>query len=507
VVAGRHINNRRQAILFCLALAFAVGGCRDEPTAGLSPYALEGSHTIPPGVTVGTEVVPAPTFVVRNLDGQPLGNLPVRITITAGAGTLREVPARTEAGPTPIGRWTLDTIVGVNEVTISAGDAPPLTIRLTSVAGRPASISTVQPLLDGPAGGMVAQPAALVVKDRYGNPVAGVDVSLSVAEGGGVVTPATLTSDRRGVLGGFSWQLGRLGGTQRLVVTAGTVLSDVFADIRSSFSPSVRFVGAPPSAAVQAAFRAAADRLRASIVGDLSDVPVLNFDLSRCGFEGATITETVDDLVIVARVTAIDGVGQVLASAGQCITRTQSGFPVIGVMRFDADDIAGLESTGRLEAVVLHEMLHVIGIGTMWRSRDLLFGAGTGDPRFAGLMASAQCQAAGGISSCIDGRVPVENTGGPGTGDVHWREAVFDREVMTGFVETDPDMPLSAVSIASLADLGYTINLLSSDPFVITPLDGVSPRVIPRPAAPWETIIPAPFEVTPAGWVRPRPIR
>ena len=88
-------------------------------------------------------------------------------------------------------------------------------------------------------------------------------------------------------------------------------------------------------------------------------------------------------------VTPIDGVGKVLASAGPCILRTASRFPVVGIMRFDSDDITALASTGRLPAVVLHEMLHVIGIGTLWRTRDMLIGSNTSDPRFIGLLAAS----------------------------------------------------------------------------------------------------------------------
>ena len=174
-------------------------------------------------------------------------------------------------------------------------------------------------------------------------------------------------------------------------------------------------------------------------MSDVSDVPVFNFDMSRCGIQGAIVNETIDDLVIFAIVTQIDGVGRVLASAGPCILRTQSRFPVIGVMRFDVDDIQSLSSNGRLASVVLHEMLHVIGIGTLWRARDMLIGSGSSDPRFIGNLAGNQCIVAGGFASCGDGRVPVENSGGSGTVEVHWRESVFDAEVMTGFVESNAD--------------------------------------------------------------------
>jgi hypothetical protein len=262
-----------------------------------------------------------------------------------------------------------------------------------------------------------------------------------------------------------------------------------------------------PSPEVQAAFVLAGDRLRAGIIGDVADVPVLNFDMSRCGAQGVTVNETIDDVVIYAQVTPIDGVGKVLASAGPCVQRTQSRFPVIGVMRFDSEDLAALSANGRLAAVVFHEMMHVIGFGPIWPKRDLLIGSGTQDPRFAGPLAGAQCIAAGGLSICLDGRVPLENTGGSGTAEVHWRESVFDAEVMTGFVETTADMPLSAMTIASIEDLGYAVNLLAADPYRIEVPGAVAPRLSPLLAPPWETIMIPLFEVTPAGWVRPIPPR
>jgi hypothetical protein len=176
-------------------------------------------------------------------------------------------------------------------------------------------------------------------------------------------------------------------------------------------------------------------------------------------------------------------------------------------MRFDVDDIKSLSSNGRLASVVLHEMLHVIGIGTLWRARDMLVGSGSTDPRFIGNLAGTQCIAAGGLASCGDGRVPVENSGGSGTVEVHWRESVFDAEVMTGFVESNAAMPLSTISFASLQDLGYGINLLSADPFLVPTPGSVSPRLSPQLIAPWETITQPLFDITSAGLIRPISIR
>jgi hypothetical protein len=216
----------------------------------------------------------------------------------------------------------------------------------------------------------------------------------------------------------------------------------------------------------------------------------------------------VDDVLVYATVTPIDGPGRVLGSAGPCVTRSQSSFSVIGIMRFDVDDLSALTASGRLDAVIQHEMLHVIGFGTIWRTKDLIFGSGTADPRFMGSISAAKCLESNGASVCTDGRVPIENVGGSGTIESHWRETVFDRELMTGFVESTPTMPFSAVTLASMEDLGLVVNYSAADPFSF-PSVSVSGRALPgAPAASttaWETLEFPRFEVTPAGWVRPVP--
>jgi hypothetical protein len=448
VGAGRRFVRSALAGLVRVAPAIGLLACRDEPTSATSPFAIEASVATDPEFVVGSIIAPAPTFVVRNSRGDALANIPVTISVTRGNGKLANAPVRTTDGATSVGEWTLDTIAGINELTIIAGSAPAVRLTLTGVADVPARLTIGSGSLNGLAGDFLNSAFTLRVVDRYGNPVSGVGIDLSVAKGGGEVLPPTLTTDANGVASGISWRLGRLGGSQQLVATAGALRTEIAASIRSEFQPDVRFVGPAVDPVVQDAFRAAVDRIQASIVGDVPDVPVLNFDMSRCGVQGGvTVNETVDDVIIYAMVTPIDGVGKILASAGPCVQRTQSGFPLIGIMRFDADDIGALTDNDRITAVVLHELLHVIGIGTLWRIQDRLIGTGTPDPRFIGPLAASQCLTAGGFSGCSDGRVPVENTGGSGTIDVHWRESTFDREVMTGFVEPNADMPFSAMSI------------------------------------------------------------
>ena len=145
--------------------------------------------------------------------------------------------------------------------------------------------------------------------------------------------------------------------------------------------------------------------------------------------------------------------------------------PAIGQMRLDGADLTDLEANGLLVPVITHEMGHVLGIGTLWADQGLLADAslsGGSDPHFTGTHALDAFALAGG-ASYTGAKVPVEDQGGPGTADAHWRESVFDNELMTGYVNFGTNL-LSAVTIGSLWDNGYDIDLSKADAFTIMSL-------------------------------------
>ncbi|QKV72689.1 leishmanolysin-related zinc metalloendopeptidase [Amycolatopsis sp. Hca4] len=220
----------------------------------------------------------------------------------------------------------------------------------------------------------------------------------------------------------------------------------------SPFTITVEFAGGL-SQAQEDAFAAAADRWATVIVGDLPDVVL----------DGVPI----DDVLIVAQGADIDGVGHVLGQAHITHVRPAGPeawalLPVRGEMTFDKADLARMEETGVLGDVITHEMGHVLGIGSLWGAKGLLVGKGTSDPSFAGPAAVAEYQKLRGAGEGV--RVPVEDTGGPGTRDVHWRERVFGTELMTGFVGRAAN-PLSRLTVASLADLGYQVDVDAADAY------------------------------------------
>ncbi len=233
--------------------------------------------------------------------------------------------------------------------------------------------------------------------------------------------------------------------------------AQMLAATTSPFTIEIRFLGGL-SDTQQAAFAAAADRWTTMIVGDLPTVIVDN--------------ETIDDVLILAQGSEIDGPGRILGQAGPTHLRPESAddaalTPAKGIMSFDTADLEKMQTDGTLNDVITHEMGHVLGVGTIWKLKGLVEGEGSANPTFAGPGAIAEYQKLRGASSRK--RVPVENTGGPGTREGHWRETVFRNELMSGFI-AEPGNPLSRMTVASLGDLGYEVDLDAAEAYQLPDL-------------------------------------
>lgn len=269
--------------------------------------------------------------------------------------------------------------------------------------------------------------------------------------------------------------------TAKRTATAGSAaLSAAPSTAPNPFRIEVRFAGGL-STSQKDAFKAAADRWTKVIVGSLPAVEV----------DG----EVLDHMVILAQGQEIDGEGQVLGQAGPTHLRPRNAgraafLPLKGTMAFDTADLTEMERRGTLKDVITHEMGHVLGIGTVWSLKKLVKGPRTNNPTFTGNGAMAEFGKLKGTD--VPTLVPLENTGGEGTRGSHWRESLFRNELMTGFVNTAGN-PLSAMTIASLSDMGYTVSLGAAEPYrlpnvaslaeqgllIATPEPGIMMRGIP----------------------------
>lgn len=324
-------------------------------------------------------------------------------------------------------------------------------------------------------GAPVNVPPAVVVRDRENKPVKGVEVKFQVSDGGGGLTGGTVKTGKDGVARVGSWVLGE--GENRLTATVGyDQVQGNPITIRATGRPSQFTVAleylTPISEAHQSAFQNAAARWSQLIVGDVPDIVLRDVPAETCGPGSPAITERgFDDIHIYVTVGLIDGPGQILGAAGPCIIRTEGGLPILGVMIFDEEDLGFLAARGQLEATILHEMGHVIGYGALWGRAGLLRSPSLpnqpgADTNFSGQRALAAFNLVGGSAYTAGAKVPVENRlGGSGTRDGHWRESVFRTELMTGILNSSVPNLLSRVSVASLWDLGYQVNLSGADAY------------------------------------------
>jgi hypothetical protein len=202
------------------------------------------------------------------------------------------------------------------------------------------------------------------------------------------------------------------------------------------------------SAAQQQVVQQAVDRWEQIIVGDLPDVV----------YRGRVI----DDLAITISSITIDGSGGVLGQSSPTAFRGNSDLPYLGIIQLDTADVASMQRDGSLLGVVEHEIAHVLGFGVIWSDLGLLVGANTSNPGFSGAHAVAEYNAIFGTNATA---VPVESAGGLGTQLSHWDESVFVNELMTGWYNSGRANPISRITVASLADLGYQVNMAAADSY------------------------------------------
>jgi hypothetical protein len=483
-------------------------------SGGLAALSFTANATLPPesvqivagdGQTgiVGQPVAEPPAVRVLGPGGAPLAGLDVEFAVLAGGGLLDAgagtpaiaVTVRTDAnGVAAVEAWILGPVPGLNTLIVSVPGLAPVGFTADADPGAPATLVKVSGDRQiGIAGTTLPVPLVVEVSDALGNRLAGVLVTFAPAAGSGSVDPAQMNSAGNGTAA-TAWTLGAAEGPQSVVASIGAGLSVTFTATATGedgflgLQIQLQFID-QPAAPQLPSFQAATSRWAGAIPGGLGPQAV-QLPAGSCGGSNSpAVNAVVEDVLVFVRLQDIDGIGGVLGQAAVCAVRASTGLPVVSHVRLDNADVVRLQGGNRLVDLILHELGHSLGFGTLWVVKGLLVNPSLpnnrgADTHFRGTAAVTAFNAVGGSGYTGGQKVPVENQeGGAGTRDSHWRASVFKNELMTGFLTTGLN-PLSRVTIASFGDLGYQVDQTAADPYQLTGVNAPPLEPLAEPPIP-----------------------
>ena len=419
---------------------------------------------------IGTSVPLPITMTVEDAGFNPISGVDVIFSVATGGGSITGGNQTTDVnGGVTLGGWTLGTAAGTQSLSAAVtGLASNPTITATATAAAPATAAVQSGDNQTWAVGSASpnQPRVRVT-DAFGNAVAGVAVTFTPGAGSGTVSGSPAMTDVNGDAS-VAWSLGQAGANTLGASAAGTnTVTFNATGVVTAYTMALQFSGSTAGLDLQS-FANAAFTWMNIITADLPDVDYAANPIAAnsCGITHGVIDFVVDDILLLVEAVNIDGPGGALAGATWCRNDRVGGLTTVGIMRFDIADL----NFPVFQDVIEHEMGHAIGIGTLWGSllvNPSLPSSPGADTHFTGPQAIIEFDNAGGAGRTVGMKVPVENSqGGQGTQDAHWRETTFANELMTGFVSLSTN-PLSTVTIASLADLGYVVDLTQAEAYTI----------------------------------------
>lgn len=432
-------------------------------------YLVSPATATPPA---GTSVIISAQAVDANGYAVALEGKVVSWSKSDAVGSLTATSSNTDGAGRATVAFNAPIIAG-NATTVTAADGDGLsgtTGVITTVAGPPDQADLLDYETQVNWVGLAAEKKPGVrLSDEYGNRVPDIPVLFSVESGGGAVTGGSVVTDAQGEARVSSWTMGSTSATNSLSIqvpgfTTGMVYSRAVPV--STFPLGVRILAGTPSR-YQGLLSSAAERWRKAITTGSEEVFVYAGE-HECFTGQPALSESTTGVIVFAEVKPIDGVGGTLAQAGTCLVRDDTGVPVVGYMAFDLADLDLQIAQGSAFATVVHELGHILGIGLNWDFWGLRQDVGTSDPIFIGTNARWAFGQMGGSS--YSGRiVPLENTFGAGSRDVHWRESVMGPELMTSAILSgESSSPFSAITLYGLKDMGYEIADLGYDDYLVT---------------------------------------
>jgi hypothetical protein len=228
------------------------------------------------------------------------------------------------------------------------------------------------------------------------------------------------------------------------------------------FSIEMRLRGRPLSGAQKAILQQAATRVASLITSNYQPV-TLDLPGSACDKGLPAIRERVGRFFVFVVVKDLGD--DVYGDSTPCDLHDKTYLPIYGAIDLNSRGL-DVQAAPELLDTMIHELLHALGVGTLWTPDERVSLSGESDGRtlvrktgkkwfYTAPRALAAYKALGGKSSGI----PLDPDQG------HWAGELFCSEILSGAAGdvTDRVNPVSLITLSALEDLGYTANLSKAD--------------------------------------------
>ena len=238
----------------------------------------------------------------------------------------------------------------------------------------------------------------------------------------------------------------------------------VLAGSRSPFPIELRLRGQALTAAQREVLREAAERVSGLIASAYQPVSV-DLPARSCDSALPALRERLTHFVVFVIVKDLGD--DLYADAVPCELHDRTYLPVYALIDLNSRGLNDLPRADLLDTMI-HELLHALGVGTLWQPEERVALSGDSDGQsfvrrsgrrlyYTGAKALAAYRQLGGQGVGI----PLDPDGG------HWNGGVFCSEIASGSAGdvTGRVNPVSSVTLAALEDLGYRVDRAGADRF------------------------------------------
>ena len=228
------------------------------------------------------------------------------------------------------------------------------------------------------------------------------------------------------------------------------------------FGIEMRLRGKPLSGAQKALLQQAVTRVSTLIASRFQPVS-LDLPGGECDKGLPAIRERVTRFFVFVVVKDLGD--DVYGDSTPCDLHDKTYLPVYGTIDLNS---RGLDSLTPAELIdtMIHELLHALGVGTLWTPDERVSLSGDSDGRSLVRKTGRQW-----FYTAPRALAAYKALGGQGTGILldpdqgHWAGPLFCSEILSGAAGdvTDRVNPISLITLAALEDLGYTANLGRAD--------------------------------------------